>query len=453
MRRKVIAAIDVGSHALRLKIGEISKAGDFKEVESYRKIAVLGHDTFTNDKVSFASVDELCETLKLFQNSLRDYQVDAYKAMATSAIREASNRDYIIDQVKLKTGLDVEVISNAQEQFLTHKAVKKNIENYEELIKEGAVIVVVGAGSIQITTYIDGCLEYSQNIKMGALRIKEILHELESKSISYNTALKEYIDMSLEGVAFFTNQNTYKHLIAVGGEMGIIREIVEFEKNVKDNQISRKQFNKLFQRLLDMQTEEIREMYDIKRERAEIIIPSMMLFAKFLEKVTSNKIITPQISLTDGIIQYLHEELYDLKEDEENIADILTNAEVLARKFHTNIEHTKKVEEHALAIFDRLAKSYGMVEDRILLRVAASLHEVGRAISIDKMSENTYFMIKSLEVFGLSKKQLEIIANITYYLSLTKNLDSNTNFEDLDMKERVVVSKLVGILRLADAMD
>jgi len=124
MQKEIIAAIDVGSHALRMKLGELRANGDFKEIESFRKVAALGHDTFTNSKISFESVDKVCTILKAFNNTMNDYSVKNYKALATSAIREASNKEYIIDQIRLMTGIEVEVIDNSEEQYLTHKAIK-----------------------------------------------------------------------------------------------------------------------------------------------------------------------------------------------------------------------------------------------------------------------------------------------------------------------------------------
>ena len=135
---------------------------------------------------------------------MTDYGIRSYKAMATSAIREASNRDYIVDQIKLKTGLDIEVIDNSEEQFLTHKAVKHKLDDYETIINEGAVIVVIGAGSIQIIMYKDGELVSSQNVKMGALRIKEMLSSLENETLKYHKILDEYITAQSRRARFFS---------------------------------------------------------------------------------------------------------------------------------------------------------------------------------------------------------------------------------------------------------
>lgn len=454
MDKKIIAAIDVGSHALRMKIGEIKKDGSFRELEKFRKIAVLGHDTFTTHKLSFDSVDKTCNILKAFNNIMNDYGIEIYKAMATSAIREAANKDYILDQIKLKTGLDIEVISNSQEQYLTHKAIKYKLDNYNKMVQEGAVIVVIGAGSIQITTYKKGKLRSSENVKMGALRIKEVLGTLENETLNYYKILDEYIDANLEGVDFFNQDTEYKHFIAVGGEIGVISKIINSEKDeaIKER-ISKKDFNNLFKLLLVKRIDEIIDEYEVKKERAEIIIPAMMLFNKFIDKTNTNVIEIPNISLTDGIVREIYEDIYKLKEEDKTVEDIITNTEVLARKFHYDEKHCKSVESNALILFDKLKKLHGLEEERILLRIAALLHDIGKYIRLDEHYVHSYSIIKTLEIFGLSNEQMEIVANIARYHSSVIPDDNDPNFSLLTEKNRVLTAKLVAIIRLADALD
>ena len=454
MNSKLIAAIDVGSHALRMKIGEIKKDGSFKELEKFRKTVVLGHDTFTTHKLSLDSVEKTCNILKGFKGILNDYQIDSYKALATSAIREAQNRDYILDQIKIKTGIEIEVISNSQEQYLTHKAIKYKLNNYKEIIREGAVIVVIGAGSIQITTYKDGKLRFSQNVKMGALRIKEVLRSFEDKALNYHVLLDEYIDANLDGIDFLKQEIEYKHFIAVGGEIEVIGKMIAMSKNESNSEIiTTKDFEQLFESLLNKTVNEIIEEYDIIRERAEIIIPAMMLFKKFIKKAKAKEIEVPNISLTDGIIREIYEDIHKLKNEDETVEDIIANSEFLAKKFQYDENHCKAVEEFSLFFFDKLKKIHGLEEERTLLRIAAILHDIGKFISLEKHSIHSYTIIKRLEIFGLSKNQMEIIANIAKYHSVNVPNKEDIEFSSLSEKNRILIAKLVAIIRLADALD
>lgn len=453
MRRNLIAAIDVGSHAIRMLIGEINKAGVFRELERFRKIAVLGHDTFTKEKVSFESVDKACEILMDFRKTMDDYGVKHYEAMATSALREASNRDYILDQIKLKTGFVINVIDNAEEQFLTLKAIKNKLTNYETLIQEGAVVVVIGAGSIQITTYRNGELKSSQNVKMGALRIKEIIGSLEDKTLRYYRLLNEYIKVNLEGLDFFDRNRQYEHLIVVGGEIGIINRLIDSEVTDEVDMLKKKKFKALLDELMEKSTDDIKLQYDVKKERAEILVPSMLLFQQFIERTGSKDIIIPNVSLADGIVRYIHEDLYHLRVDQETVKDIVTNAVVLAKQFNYNRAHCQQVEDDALLLFDRLKKVHGLKEERILLQVACILHDIGKFISLDRHSLHSYELIRALELHGMSRMDMEMVANIARYHSMGTPKDSDESFNSLPTAQRIIVAKLIAIIRIADAMD
>lgn len=455
MQKEIIAAIDVGSHAMRMKIGELKSTGEFREIENFRRSAALGHDTFTNAKVSFESVDKVCSILKNFKSTMNDYGITTYRALATSAIREASNKEYIIDQIKLKTELNITVIDNPEEQFLTHKAIKYKLSNYEEIIHEGAVIVVIGAGSIQITMYKDGQLVSSQNVKMGALRIREVLGTLENETLKYHKIMNEYITVNLEGLDFFKSKCIYKHFIAVGGEINTIKKIVGLLEEETDalETIPATKFRQLFSSVLSKSADELSLEYEIKRERAEILIPSMMLFKKFLDNTIAENIVIPNVALTDGIIRDIYQDLHNLAKKDKAVEEIVTNARVLAGKFEYNKHHCDNVEKNALVLFDKLKKLHGLENERILLKVAAILHDVGKFIGLDMHYIHSYNLIRSLDIFGLSKEQMELIANVSRYHSMEVPKEKDPNFMQLSERDRVLVAKLVAILRIADSLD
>jgi len=453
MSKKVVAAIDIGAHAVRMKIGELNAAGEFKELESIRKISVLGHDTFSTGKIVPESVNKLCELLMLFKKSFDAYGVERYEAVATSAVREAMNRDYIIDQIKLKTGLIIKVIDNSEEQYLTHKAIKHFLPNYKQIIEEGAVFVVAGAGSIQITTFKNGRLKSAQNVKMGALRISEVFGEFADSSINYSKLVDEYIMTNFEGVDFFQQKEVYKHFVAIGGEIGIVSQMIENVYGEDILELSKKKFNKLLKQVMQMTNQEVEETYKIRRERADIILPSMMLFQQFLDKVDSNTIITPKISLTDGIIRGIYDNISKKEYSQENVEDIIMNAQVLAKKFYFNEVHSAKVNELCQTIFEKTKKMHGLSDESILLHVASILHDIGKSISLDDHEYLSYQLIRALEIFGLSNEDMEKVALICGFHGMSKPNESDISFASQSRKEKAHTAKLIAIMRLADALD
>lgn len=456
MQKHLIAAIDVGSHAMRMKIGELSPKGDFRELETFRKVLPLGHDTFTTGKISHETVEKICEVLAIFKKTMNDYDIRIYQAMATTAIREASNREYIIDQIKLKTDIDLQIISNSQEQYLTHKATKYGLEAYDRYVEEGAVIVVIGAGTIQVTTYKDGALLSSENVRMGAMRIRELLSDIERNSLKYTEILDEYIRTNLESMAFFLEDSEYKHLVAVGGEVSTVQKMIVHDGHISDQEsyITRRQFKTLFNKIEDMTLDELQKAYKLSKGKASILLPSMMMFGKFLDKASTKKIILPDISLVDGIIKDLYDTMYNQHSGEHLYEDILTSAWVIGRKFRIDEPHARLVESNAMQIFDDTLDLHGMDNhDRLLLRLSAIMHDVGKYIAVSGHTKHSYYITKSSGIYGLSEEDILKLALVTRYHSGKLPSLYDESYKSLSSIGRVQVSKLVAILRIADALD
>lgn len=453
MKKNLIAAIDVGSHAIRMKIGELDRQGNFKTLESFRKIAVIGHDTFREGMVAFDTVEKVCSILENFKVVMDTYKINEYRAVATSAIREAKNRDYIVDQILLKTGFEVEVIDNSQEQFLTLMALKSQLTDFNAYCQEGAIILVIGAGSIQVTSYAKGELVSSQNVKLGALRVREGLMSLEKNSLHYMDVLKEYIDINLQGLQVFDSEENYTNLILVGGELSALSEYLEKDIDVIKGTIKKKKLVNLMDELADYSPDEISLKYNIKLERAQIIKPSLMLMHYFMEKTTGKQLVIPNVSLTDGLVQSIYEERTQLFMDDDSKKDILTNARRMALRFEYDQVHTEYVEIMALQLFDKLKKVHGLTNERVLLRVAAILHDIGKFIALDNHGHHSYELIQSLELFGLSSLEVSMIANVAKYHSSNAPKDEDVGYSRLPRKQKVISAKLIAILRLADALD
>ena len=188
---KTFAAIDVGSYELAMKIYEISTRGRMKEIDSIRHSIELGTDTYKTGKISLERVDELCEVLREFARIMDTYKVDDYKAYGTSAIRETENTMIILDQIKNRTGIVVEEISNSEQSFLDYKAVATKGEDFKHIIEQGTAIVDIGGGSIQVSLFDKDVLITTQNMRLGVLRLRERLTELKSKTNHYEDLIAD----------------------------------------------------------------------------------------------------------------------------------------------------------------------------------------------------------------------------------------------------------------------
>lgn len=451
---KLVAAIDIGSHALYLKIVEMDQNARMKVLENIRRTISLGRDTFAIGKINFETLNETCEILKGFKQMMADYKIKSYTAVATSAIREATNRDYILDQIKLKTGLNINVLTNSEERYLAFQAINDHVAAFNELRKENCIIIDIGSGSIQFSIYDDDKLILSKNIKLGSLRIREILSKLEGRTLNFPKVMEEYIESNIDNFILFQNNRVFKHLIAIGGEIKLINKLCTAKDREDFNQsILRADFLDRYNELLYLSPHTIIKKYHVPQENSDILLPTMMVLKKFIDVTTSDKIYTPTINLVDGVIS---EMLEKNKQEETNIleADVLSLCRTIGAKFKYQQEHAEDVENKSLILFNSLKKLHGLGKrERTLLQLAAILHDIGKFISYSNHYVNSYNAIMSSDILGLNETELKIVANIAKYHSTISPSLNHESYMSLDGASRLIVSKLVAIIRIADALD
>lgn len=453
MAKKQIAAIDVGSHSIQMKLGEVSRKGEFRELEHFYKTTTLGRDTFTGGKISFTSLEKLCELLEVFAQVMKDYQVSYYKAVATSALREAGNKDYIIDQVKHKTGIDIRVISNSEEQFYHHRAIKSGIKDINQILAENTLLIALGAGSVQITAYHDQTLHSTQNIKIGALRLRKVFGMLENELLDYQTVIEEYIKANLDSIEIFKEKTTYKNLIVVGGEIDLLNRIQKNYLKKNDSSLDRAGFQDLYQRIMEQSVVDLAGLYDLAYDRVEIIHPILMLLDNVMKQVGTETIILSELGLNDGVLDELHEEIYSLTSKAAYSEDILENVRAVARRFYYHEKHQGAVEEYGNFLFQKTKRIHGMKEESLLLQAAIILQNVGKAINQNNYFNHSYHIIRSLEIFGLSEREVNIIANVAGYQPDYRTELLDHIYRLLPQADRILISRLAAILGLANALD
>ena len=289
MTYKTFAAINVGSGEVSMKIYEISSKTGIREIDYVRYYIELGSDTYTKGYIEYDLVRELCDVLEGFSTKMEEYRVDSYLALGSSALIEASNCELIVDQIRVRTGLKVETIDNAQQRFLLLKSVARGMRNFEQLIDDGAAIVDMGSGSLQITIYDEGRLIYTQNLKLGSLRIREILADLEGQTDNFVNVMEDYIGNYIDTFSrLFMHERKVRHIIAVGEEMESIVKIIGSDG--RKNHMERHAFDAVCGSVLAAGEEELSAKYSIPYELATVLKPAIIVYKKIIEISGAEKI-------------------------------------------------------------------------------------------------------------------------------------------------------------------
>lgn len=452
MAINMFAAISVGSYELEMKIFEVSKKYGIKEIDRISHIIELGRETYNDKKISFGLVDELCDVLYNFSNIMRSYQVKEYRACATSAIREAVNANSILDRIKVRTGLKVSILSNSEQRFLSYKAFAMKEKNFDKIIENGTILIDMGAGSAQVTLFDKGSLITTQNIRLGALRIRELLAKSAKNAANYQEIIEEYVDNDIETLSkIFIKGRSISNIIGTGENVSYM--CLSRTQSKDRDYITKEQFYEFYDKLVDITEEELARKFDIAEEQTSLIIPSMMLFRRMFDFTDAKNLWTPDVKLGDGLAIEHAEKIKVIKLNHDFQGDILSAAKVIARRYMCNKAHTKFVEDTSLKIFDAMKKIHGLGErERLILQLSAILHDCGKYISLVYPAESAFNIIMSTEIIGMSHMERVMVAQIVKYN--TMDFDYNSDLVEGQYSAMyLTVTKLTSILRVANALD
>ncbi len=454
-KKTVMSAIDLGSYSLKMKIVEVGEEGSVRILENLSKPASLGKDVFSLGKVKYETVDEICDILTGFKMLMQEYGSKKTQAVATSAIREASNKDQLIDLINLKTGIKVEVLNNGREKFLTYKALRNYLPDYEKMYYEGIMLVEVGSGNVEVTLYQKGHLIFTHSIKLGHLRLRKVLSSLEKRSMNFPILLEEYVNSHTDRLERIKESYSIPHFMALGSEMKTINKLCNKTDRAEElTEVPLKKFNKFYVEIFNKPTPLLIEDYGLSADLAGSLLPSMIILKKFAGMTRAKKVITPYLSLNDGLVADFINKRFKTQHHEEFEIDILKQARALALKYETDLDHADNVEKNALILFDALKQTHGLKStDRLLLQLAAMMHDCGKYVNLDYHHEMSCELVKGSGLFGLSNREISIVAAVTKYHSAQSPYSIDDNLVFLSGKDRVISSKLIALIRLADALD
>lgn len=452
MAYKTFAAIDVGSSDVSMKIFEITTRKGYRQIDYVSNIIELGSDTYASGYISQESVERLCDILNGFMKKMREYGTVDYCAYATSAIREAKNNMMVLDLLKLRTGITVKILSNSEHRFLMYKGLAVKADYFDKIVEKNTAIVDIGAGSIQISLMNNGKLTATQNLPIGALRVRERLKILRFGNTQLEHVMEELISNEINTFRhYYLGDKEIKNIIAIGDEIeNLIRMVPEL--GIKDN-LNADQLNVIFGKLLNKSAMDIATEYKIPYERATLLLPAAIIYGIFLRQSKADLIWTPSINLCDGIIVEELERSKKLLFERNFDDDIRSSVVQIAKRYRCNNLHNHNVTKIACQIFDKTKKIHGLKsKHRLQLEIAATLHDCGKFINMNNAAFNSYSIIMSTEIMGLSHKEREEIANIVRYNSqpLPDYKELSGSIGDCDY---MIIAKLAAILKVANAMD
>ena len=454
----IIAAIDIGTNSFHLVIAKINEKKRFTVMTRDKEVVRLGSSSNDMKYISDESMQRGIETLKRFKLICESYNAEII-AVATSATREALNRDVFLSKVLEETGIEINIVSGYEEARLIYLGVLQSLDIFNKKI----LLVDIGGGSTEFLIGENGNVKFASSLKIGAVRLthKFSLDEKVDKTDLKNS--KQFVKGAINQVVRNLENEKYDLAIGSSGTINNIGSIIsaevnqssEIDVNLNGFVIKKKALNIALNKIYSSETRSERlSIPGLDPKRADIITAGGVILEQIFSELKIDKMTFSGYALREGIIMnYIQKSSGE--SDFGHLKNVRYNSVLyLCELCNFDRTHSFQVLKIAGKIFDNLKEKFELTDnDREYLEAATLLHDIGYHISHTDHHKHSYYLVRHAEMLGYNDKEIEIIANTARYHRKSHPKIKHENFNKLDLESKILVKRLSGILRIADALD
>lgn len=448
---RTIAVVDVGTASIRMAIAQIDASGTISLLERLTQSVPLGKDTFTNSKFRKSVIEEAVRAFKSFQQVLAEYGIpsDEVHAIATSAVQEARNRDVFVDRIYMATGIEVEVVDDTEATRLTYLSVSQLLQTTRK--KTSTVVLEVGGGRTELLVLRGQEIIASRVVRLGSMRMRNWLERQHTPREEVESVLSQQVENAIIQLQPFFPE-TVDRLIVLGGDARFIAAHAEEDWDRKDLcEISLKRWDKLGDDLLRMSVDECVQNYRVTFAEAETLAPAVYAVSRIARALGCRNMEVSAYTMRDGMLRERAQRdgwspLY--------VQQMVKSARQLGERYELDTNHAEEVAALSLQLFDALQGQHKLrARDRVLMELAAFLHEIGTYISHNSHHKHSMYIILHSTVFGLGRRDAQIVANVARYHRRSAPKSTHPVYQSLRRTDRIRVQQLAAMLRVADALS
>jgi exopolyphosphatase/guanosine-5'-triphosphate,3'-diphosphate pyrophosphatase len=445
-----VAAIDVGSNAIRFLAVEFVDHRNWVELEFQRVPVRLGHQVFVTGMLDASAIRAAVTTMATFRGYLDNLGISRYRAVATSAVRDSRNGAELVDLVRRESGIRLETITGSEEARLVWMALRNRVELGDGLWLSGDL----GGGSLEVSLISAEGIHWTESHTMGTVRLLEDLGEGETDPKRLRRLLSEYA-RTLRFPAR-VDPGRIEGLLVTGGNMEALADLAGV--GVDDRGVSRlplSSLKELARRLARLTVKERVSELGLREDRADVILPAALIYGHLATLAGVEELVVPRVGVKEGVVLDLLEDITGPAVHASRLEQQAFNGAVaLGRRFQFDELHARHVARLSQSLFDQLKDLHQLSElDRRILVVAAVLHDVGQFISFRKHHKHALYLIHNSEVPGISREDRILAALVARYHRRAEPKAEHFLYQDLPPADRVRVNRMASLLRLADAMD
>lgn len=435
----VLAAIDVGTNAVRLELAKVLPDGALETLHQERDPVRPGEGLFKTGLIRKEVADRLLSTLRRYAALCRRYNARV-RAVATSAVREAKNRDEIVRRAKKEAGLTLEVVSGREEARLICAGVLHGKPPLQR-----SLCVDIGGGSTEVAFAFGEIPKDLWSVNLGAVRLTEVFN-LNGKVA--RRQLKLMRNFAREAIEETLPASIARSPTTALGSSGTIQAVVGFARSEGHGHATAREVSQAVEELADMDNEKRRKRFDPRR--ADIVVAGAVILEAVIKHLRLHSITAVDRGLREGI-------LYDLvrrrKVDPEDTS-LFEASLALGRRFGLGEPHARQVSRIALGFFDDLVRLHQLpAAARPYLEVAALLHDVGHSLNYQRHHKHSQYIIVNSDLPGLSDRERQIAGAIARYHRRSAPDAGHEGMAGFNAAEQRIIRKCATLLRVADSLD
>jgi len=447
----VIAALDAGSNAIRAVLARAGSATEIRELASARWPVRLGHGVFTRKQMDARTMARAVEVFWKFRSLLDRYDVTEYCAVATSAVREAANRDALISRIRRETGVELAAIDAREEARLARAAV---------FATAGAsfaprAIVDLGGGSLEISFLRGRKVTQAMALPLGAVRLMETYDLAGSFTPNAFARLRRHVISVLKSHGRPASLPGRRAIVACGGNAEALARLAPGPRVAGFNSLDLSRLDERLWEIVRLEVEDRMAAFGVRRERAEVIGVAAVVLAALGEWLGASQLVVPGVGVREGILHDLAAAHFGpATAHDERAEGLRQQTRRFAARMHSDAAHCEQVRRLAAQLFDQLTPLHALPPgQRVSLELGALLHDVGQVVNARAHHKHGEYLAWHADIPGLGKHQQALVACLVRYHGKATPEPHHRLYRSLAPAERSRVRQLAALLKIAVALD
>ena len=433
-----------------MMVAEKSGDGSLVPVEFLQQPAPVARDIFRQGHISLSTTERIVSIAKGFQKSLVELGLPAdglTRAAASNIFSEASNHETVINRIRIACGLPVGIIDDGEMTRLIYLKTRRRLQHIPAMQRDTTLVVHVGPGNTRALLFQNGRIMRYTSYRMGTHRTREAVDATHAEGGSLLRVIREHVFGNLAQIRFDYDNIRIDGLVVIGYEI----QSVTAALGRPGRACTIKSLRQLAAEASEMSDVELVKRFRVDYQTAEALLPALEINLAIAESFKLGEIHIPDSDYEQGL---LHDLLVSRDLTGAFAEDVLRSARILAGRYQSDAGHGEHVGNLCAKFFAELQDLHQLTpHDGLLLQVAAILHEVGTYVSPRAHHKHSEYLILNSEVFGLDRADVTIVAQVArYHRHACPTLD-HPPYAALGNDERIRVSKLAALLRVADALE